>query len=222
MITALASIIVAISISITSFVQTLTLSGFKIIDCCGSKCVQDDTTKPANPSSTALELFWLLLFELGDHCIIICQGSFVCWFVSHTSHLLLLLLCRCFALFRRAHTSVCLNGLAFLGGIAFDSYWICTRHLFVRCFVCCLPWPDIFFTEHSASPLRSALVLESSTVATQTGCCWMTQVGSVGQVGLPNRAVVFSFHNQCTHSGCECTCSVAQRAESQQPLPHIS
>ena len=57
MITALASIIVAISISITSFVQTLTLSGFKIIDCCGSKCVQDDTIKQANPSSTALELF---------------------------------------------------------------------------------------------------------------------------------------------------------------------
>lgn len=41
MITALASIIVAVSISITSFVQTLTLSGYKIIKCCGSTCVQE-------------------------------------------------------------------------------------------------------------------------------------------------------------------------------------
>ena len=161
MITALASIIVAISISITSFVQTLTLSGFKIIDCCGSKCVQDEKVQQAKPSCTTLDLFWLLLFELGDHCIIIGQCNFVCWFVSHTFYLFLLLLCWFLA---RTLTIVWLDHLASLGGIAFDPHWICTRHLFVRCFVCCFTLARHFFSL-SIQPRHFGL----------HSCCWKAQ-----------------------------------------------
>jgi hypothetical protein len=42
MITAIASIIIAISVSITIFIQTITLSGCKLIECCGSKYNIDD------------------------------------------------------------------------------------------------------------------------------------------------------------------------------------
>ena len=55
MITALASIIIAVSISITSFVQTLTLSGFKIIQCCGSTCVQDHKQEEHVPTPPQID-----------------------------------------------------------------------------------------------------------------------------------------------------------------------
>ena len=42
MITALASIIIAISVSITSIIQTMTLSGCKLIECCSAKCIVDE------------------------------------------------------------------------------------------------------------------------------------------------------------------------------------
>ena len=41
MITATESIIVAIGVAITTFIQTATLSGCKLIERCGSKCMTD-------------------------------------------------------------------------------------------------------------------------------------------------------------------------------------
>ena len=67
MITAIASVIIAISVSITTFIQTITLSGCKFIECCGSKCNIDDPPwydrpvpkekKAEEPSTTTLDTY---------------------------------------------------------------------------------------------------------------------------------------------------------------------